>query len=450
MNLLSLSDWIAAGQALLDSFARVESATQWLLLVLAALAAWMLSRRLEPAAAASPADPMISGNWRHDLQQRLRLPLCLLGFTLLAQGALWLLGWSYTVLWLASQLAAAMALIRILAYLLRRTMRPGPMLAWLERSTAIVLWTVFALHLVNGLAPVMSLLDAMALPLGERRISMLNVLTVIVVVAVALLCAGLLASSLERRLMAQQEISIGVRVGMAKVLRFGLILLALIVGLNVAGITLTSLTVFSGALGVGIGFGLQRIASNFISGFLLILDRSIRPGDVITVGESFGWVKELRARYVVVRNRDGVETLIPNETLITSEVINWSYSDKTVRLKAPVQISYDDDPEQAMALLVEVANSKPRVLKDPKPVARLMSFGDNGIDLELRVWIEDPEDGVNNIRSDLNVGIWRAFKAAGITIPYPQRDLYIKSAPASLMNGSERKTRPSADPAAEE
>ncbi|MFU8819356.1 MAG: mechanosensitive ion channel family protein, partial [Desulfurivibrio sp.] len=180
---------------------------------------------------------------------------------------------------------------------------------------------------------------------------------------------------------------------------------------------------------VGLGFGLQRIASNFISGFILIMDRSVKPGDVITVGDKYGWVEELRARYIVVRNRDGVDTLIPNETLITTQVINWSYGDRNVRIKVPVQISYDDDPEQAMELMRTAASSSPRILDDPAPTVRLLEFADSGILLELRVWIGDPEQGSGGVRSEINLAIWRAFKEAGITIPYPQRDLHFKNMP---------------------
>jgi small-conductance mechanosensitive channel len=170
-------------------------------------------------------------------------------------------------------------------------------------------------------------------------------------------------------------------------------------------------------------------AGTRLSGFILVLDRSIKPGDVITVGDKFGWVQELRARYIVVRSRDGVETLIPNENLITSEVINWSYTDRNVRVRIPVQISYNDDPEQAMALMLAAARASDRVREAPAPSVRLLEFADNGILLELRVWITDPEDGVGTVRSAINLAIWRAFKQAGITIPYPQRDLYIKEVP---------------------
>ena len=202
--------------------------------------------------------------------------------------------------------------------------------------------------------------------------------------------------------------------------------MAFLLAMSEAGLNLATLTVFGGALGVGIGFGLQKIVSNFISGFILLGDRSIRPGDVISIGNTYGWVRELRARYIVVRNRDGVETLIPNENLVTTDVINWSYSDRHVRVKIPVQISYADDPEQAMAILEAAATANSRVLKNPEPAVRLLKFADSGIELELRVWLLDPQEGVGNVRSDINLAIWRGFKEAGITIPYPQRDVHLR------------------------
>jgi len=215
------------------------------------------------------------------------------------------------------------------------------------------------------------------------------------------------------------------RVGLTKVSKFLIYTIAFLLALKSVGIDLTTLAVFSGAIGVGIGFGLQKIFSNFISGFILLFDRSIRPGDVITVGNRFGWVQALHARYVVVRDRDGVETLIPNENLITTEVTNWSYTDRNVRLKIPVQISYRCDVELAMQQMLEAGEEHPRVLKDPAAVTRLMAFGDNGIELELRIWVRDPEAGVGSVRSDINLSIWRRFKAHGIIIPFPQRDVHI-------------------------
>jgi small-conductance mechanosensitive channel len=205
------------------------------------------------------------------------------------------------------------------------------------------------------------------------------------------------------------------------------------VGLNAAGLDLTTLNVLTGAIGIGLGFGLQSIAANFVSGFVLLMDRSIKPGDVIsftgmpgTATEGFGWVEELRGRYVVVRDRDGVSTLVPNQNLITNPVINWSYGDSRVRLKLPVRVSYQSDPELAMQLMLRATVGHPRVITDPGPVARLMSFGDHGIDLELRFWIPDPQEGVNNVRSDVNRAIWRLFRAHGIVIPVAQREVKLE------------------------
>ena len=289
----------------------------------------------------------------------------------------------------------------------------------------IVLGVIFAMHLLGWLPIVAEMLDAVGITVGSTRVSLLSVSELILMVAAFMLAAGWLSTTLERRLKASSHVSKSVRVGIVKFVRLFLYTLAGMLALNAAGIDLTTLAVFSGALGVGIGFGLKSIVSNFISGFILLFDRSIRPGDVIHIGDRFGWVKSLRARYVVIRDRDGVEVLIPNENLITSEVTNWSYSDRRVRLKLPVQISYSDEPEEAMGLLLQAAEGHGRLLREPPPQARLIGFGDNGIDLELRVWIRDPESGVGNIRSDINLSIWRLFKQHCVTIPFPQRDVYL-------------------------
>jgi small-conductance mechanosensitive channel len=262
---------------------------------------------------------------------------------------------------------------------------------------------------------------------GQHPDSVLATLKLVLALALLWLLAQWLGRVIENRISRAEYVNAGMQVALVKLSKFVLLVLVFLLALDAVGIDLTALTVFGGALGVGLGFGLQRIASNFISGFIVLFDRSIRPGDVITIDNKLGWVQELRARYVVVKDRDGVERLIPNENLITNEVINWSYSDRNVRLKIPVSISYDNDPEQALALLAEAAKANPRVLADPAPTTRLMAFGDSGIELELRVWIQDPEAGMGSVRSDINLAIWRAFKDAGIVIPYPQRDLHIRS-----------------------
>jgi small-conductance mechanosensitive channel len=331
---------------------------------------------------------------------------------------------------LAVPLMMSLATIRLAVYMLRQALQPGPAVKAWEHLISTSIWILVALHLLGWLPKVASVLDAFGYSFGSVRVSLLTVLELLLVIGVLMVLAAWLSKTIEAALSRSSYLSSGVKIGLSKTIKLALYTLAGLLSLNAVGIDLSALAIFGGALGVGLGFGLQRIASNFISGFILVFDRSIRPGDVISINQKFGWVQELRARYIVVRDRDGVETLIPNENLITTEVINWSYSDEQVRIKLPVQISYADDPEAAMEVLTQAAQTSQRVLQDPPPAARLMGFGDSGIDLELRVWISDPQLGVNNVRSELNIAIWKGFKAAGITIPYPQQDLHVKELPA--------------------
>lgn len=372
--------------------------------------------------------------------RRLVFSLVLLFALLVARGLFAVTGLPHQVLDLAVPLALALVLVRLGVYLLELALKPGPLLRASENAIGILIWIGVALYLLGWLPALQFALDSVALTFGDSRISLLSIAKILAAVLVVMMLALWLARQVERWVMASQHISAGMRIGISKFVKVLFLSLGVVIALQALGINLSALTVFGGALGVGIGFGLQRITSNFISGFILVSDRSIQPRDVITVTdqtgeERFGWVQELRARYIVVRDRDGVATLIPNENLIVNPVVNWSYGHKSVRLKVPVQISYSDDPEEAMELMVKSADASKRVLKDPAPVCRLLSFGDNGIDLELRVWIEDPEEGINNIRSELNLAIWRAFKEHGITIPFPQRDVYIHEFPGKRGGG---------------
>lgn len=364
--------------------------------------------------------------------QRILFPISMLLGVFAGRALLRHWGYPVDLLNLAVPLLTSLATIRIVVYLLRKTFRPGPGVKAWENLIATSVWIVVALHLLGWLPAVLEALDGVAMQVGSVRISLLETGKLILSLALMWILALWLARLVESRVSQSKYINPSMQVALVKLSRFLLLVAAFLVALNTVGIDLTALAVFGGAVGVGLGFGLQRIASNFISGFIVLFDRSIRPGDVISIGNTFGWVQELRARYVVVRDRDGVERLIPNETLITTEVINWSYTDRNVRLKIPVSISYDDDPEQAMALMLTAAKANSRVLDEPAPATRLMRFGDNGIELELRVWIRDPEAGLANVRSDVNLAIWRAFKAVGITIPFPQRDLHIRGGGALL------------------
>lgn len=330
---------------------------------------------------------------------------------------------------IALTLLLSLALIRIIIYILRKGFAPSPLLKAWENIISTIIWIMVALYLLDWLPTVIQSLESIGFKLGDNKITLLSIINFFLFIALFFTLAIWLSNTIEQRLKSSRNLNASLKVALAKLIKVIFITFAVLIALDTAGIDLTALAVFGGALGVGLGFGLQRIASNFISGFLLLFDKSIKPGDTISIGDKFGWVQELRARYIVVRDRDGVDTLIPNENLVTTDVINWSYGDMNVRLKAPISISYHDDPEQAMKLMVEAARETNRVLNDPEPVARLIAFGDNGIELECRVWINDPQQGLNNVRSDLNVNMWRKFKEAGITIPFPQRDVYIKQQP---------------------
>ena len=361
--------------------------------------------------------------------QRLLWPLTALAILMPTKIIFEMNGLPVQILAVAVPVLVALAVIRLVVYILRKAFNVSPLLKSSENLLAGIIWFGVLLHLAGWLPGVLSVLDSdsLAMTMGETRISVLAVLKLVLIIALAFTLAIWLAEFISQRVQRSAHISPSMQVGFAKFSKFLLITIAFLVALNAVGINLSSLAVFGGALGVGLGFGLQRIASNFISGFILVFDRSIKPGDIITVGDKFGWVEQLNARYVVVRNREGVDTLIPNENLITSEVINWSYADTNVRMIIKVQISYDNDPEQALALMLECAKVSPRVLDEPRPTVRLMDFADSGIALELRIWITDMERGTAEIRSDINLAIWRAFKEHNITIPYPQRDLHIKS-----------------------
>jgi small-conductance mechanosensitive channel len=214
----------------------------------------------------------------------------------------------------------------------------------------------------------------------------------------------------------------------AKLAQFILLLAAFLIALPALGIDLTVLSVFGGMLGVGIGIGLQKIAANYISGFIILLDRSVSIGDVVTIGESSGTLTRMTARYVVVRGMGGLEAIIPNETIITSTVINHSFSDRKVRVALPIQVAYATDLDAARKIMVDVAAATPRVLKDPEPGALITGFADSGINLELGVWIDDPDQGLAALRSELYDGIWRAFRRDGIEIPFPQREVRVLGA----------------------
>jgi small-conductance mechanosensitive channel len=340
---------------------------------------------------------------------------------LLGRGAFSMLSMTTRTIDTAVQLATALVLVRIVVYLLGVLVGPQ---SWFRRWENRITWglaVAIGFELVGWFAPTQHLLDSINLLPGKKTFTLWELLKGLVAVVGFVIVSSLVARTIERRVMRLHALALSTRIGISKFVYFLLVSIGILIGINTVGIDLTALGVLTGAIGLGLGFGLQAIASNFVSGFVLLMDKSIKPGDVIsftghtgTSTENFGWVQELRGRFVVVRDRDGVDTLVPNQNLITNSVINWSYTDQRVRIRLPVTISYEDDPERALQALLEATQHHPRILKEPQPVTRLMSFEDHGMRLEVRFWIADPMNGVNNVRSDINREIWRAFKALGI------------------------------------
>jgi small-conductance mechanosensitive channel len=321
-------------------------------------------------------------------------------------------------------LIGAAAIIRAGVFVLRHSFSPGSRLKAWEGVLSATIWTIVALHILGWMPHVEQILDDYALTFGKVRISIYNVATFALFTALLLLAALWISSAIRGRVHKSVVLDESMKFALGKLSTFLLLTVAVIASMVMAGIDLTAFAVFGGALGVGLGLGLQRIVSNFVSGFILAFEGSIRLGDWITIAGQRGQVQALHARHIVVHTEDGLDILVPNENLLTSEITSWSYEgDHKVRVLAPVQVSYHTDPEAALTLLLKVARAHPKVLADPAPTAVLVEFGDHGISLELRCWIEDLGYGATCARSDLNRGIWREFQTAGIAIPYPQREV---------------------------
>lgn len=350
----------------------------------------------------------------------------------LAENAARQFGMAHHVLGLSSQLVVALGVVRIGVYCLRLLLGDTSLVARWETRITLAIWLGLGFELLGWFNWLETTLDAIDLLPGKSVFSLWALLKGLIVITAFVVITSVIARAVERRVMSLETLAPSTRVGISKFSYFLLISLGILLGINAAGVDLTALTVLTGAIVFGLGFGIRDITSNFVSGFVLLMDKSIKPGDVIsftqhtgTTSENFGWVQELRGRYVVVRDRDGVESLVPNQSLITNSVINWSYSDQRVRLRLPVMISYDDDPEVALELLIKATNDHPRILRDPGPVSRLMSFENYGMKLEARFWIRDPMNGVNNVRSDVNRKIWQLFKEHGIKIPVTQQEVRV-------------------------
>ena len=296
---------------------------------------------------------------------------------------------------------------------------------FLGRLVAWVVWIMALLHALGVEKQALEFLDDLGFSMGRSHVSLLLILKGAALFAVLMQAARMLASMTDDKLQKAQGLSPSAQVLFAKGASFVLYALAITITLSTVGVDLTSLTVFSGAVGVGVGFGLQKIFSNLVSGVILLLDKSLKPGDVIEMGGVQGRIAQINARYTAVETLDGKAYLIPNESLIGNEVINLSYSDSHLLVRAEVGVAYNADPRQAMRLMEEAAAKTPRVVAEPAPRAMLTSFGDSCVNLAVGFWIEDPQDGIGNVRGDVLLAIWDAFNANGVSIPFPQREVRV-------------------------
>ncbi len=330
------------------------------------------------------------------------------------------------LLGVAAKLATAWVIIYLIASIIRNK--------FVYRAVAITAWTIAALSILGLLDRAAATLDSVGIVIGGLRISPLLVLKTTGLLLVTLWVSSVIAHFLENRIRSVTDLTPSLQVLIGKLVWLFLVTIAIVVVLSSVGIDLSALALFSGAVGVGVGFGLQKIVSNLFSGIILLADKSIKPGDVITVGDNYGWVDSMKARYTSVVTRDGREFLIPNEDLVTQQVINWSHSSNQVRLEVKFGVSYGSDPHKVIALAVQTAVSNPRVLKQPEPVCYLADFGASSLDFALRFWITDPALGVTNVRGIVLLALWDVFRREGIEIPYAVRDLRV-STPVHVVMG---------------
>ena len=387
--------------------------------------AWLITRQVKAVLRRRrAADPSLATDGSEEGLRRVIFPLTALVLVVLARAVL--ANWHHiNLLKLAVPLLLAMAVIRLTVHDLKRSFPKAGWLASFERAFAFGAWGVVALHLSGVLPTVIDGMKQVAFSIGKAKVNLWmllqGALTVFVTVLVALWVAGVI----ESRLMRTEGLDGNLKLVFTRLSRGLLVVLAVAIGLPLVGIDLTALSVFGGALGVGLGFGMQKIAANYVSGFILLLDRSIRMGNLISVGNERGIVSQITTRYTVLKGMTGIESIVPNETLVGSIVQNETFTDPKVRVSVPIQVSYATDLEKAMAIMVEAAKAQPRVMHDPAPGAFLEAFADSGINLQLGFWIRDPAEGTLGIRSAINMQIWRRFKEEDIEIPFPQREVRV-------------------------
>ncbi|MGC9954876.1 MAG: mechanosensitive ion channel domain-containing protein [Rhizomicrobium sp.] len=332
-----------------------------------------------------------------------------------------LLGYALPLVNAGIALLIAWVCIRVLSFSVRSPLASA--------TISVVAWSIASLSILGLLGPLVRELDASALHLGRFRLSAMTAINALLFLAALLWLTTILFRFLQRQISRTTSLTPSLQVLLIQLLQIFLPAMAVIIALSSAGIDLTALAVVFGAVGLGVGLGLQRVVGNLVAGLTLLIGKSIKPGDIIEYKNSYGWVSAMGARYVTLRTRDGVEHLVPNDYFLENGVENWSYSDVRLRLHVPVGIAYDADVRQAMALCLDAAKSAKRVLEHPEPLCLLKEFGDSSINLEIRMWIEDPRNGTQNVKSEVLLGVWDRFKEAGIKFPFPQRDVHIVSMP---------------------
>jgi small-conductance mechanosensitive channel len=326
---------------------------------------------------------------------------------------------------LAMPLLGSMALVRGVVFVLRQAFPQATWLTAWERIIAATVWGWLALY-ITDLAPyVIDAMESVQFHVGKQHIDLWTVLRGIATIFLTVVFALWIAGVIEARLMRVQSLDANLRLVGVRVAKAVLTVVAILASLALVGIDMTALSVFTGALGVGLGFGLQKIASNYVSGFIILLDRSIRIGDLVTVDNRQGVVKAIESRYTVIRSLDGTESIIPNETMITQCVTNHSFTDRKVAVKVKVTVGYATDVDRAFVLLLAAAGRQPRILADPAPGVFISALGDNGIDIEMSAWIADPDQGQMQLRGAILKEVLEAFRAEGIEIPFPQRDVRV-------------------------
>ena len=330
---------------------------------------------------------------------------------------------------LTMPLLGSMALVRGVIFVLRQAFPRATWLTAWERIIAATVWVWLALY-ITDLAPyVIDAMEGVEFHIGKQHVDLWTILRAVATIFLTVVFALWIAGVIEAKLMRLHALDANLRIVGVRVAKAGLTVIAILTSLALVGIDMTALSVFTGALGVGLGLGLQKIASNYVSGFIILLDRSIRIGNIVQVGSDSGEVTQITTRYTVLKHPGGTEFIVPNETLIGSTVQNQTYSNNQLRLATTIGVAYDTDLDLAQRLMIEAAAAHPRVLGSPAPKAFLTQFADSSINLELGFWIDDPEEGKGNIVSDVNFAIWRAFKEHGVAIPFPQREVRILNTP---------------------